>query len=251
MTDAPAQARLSAAYRVTALLVRPFMEAMTVQDWRGGEHLPRTGGFVAAPNHVSYFDPFAVSHYLYDHGHPPYFLGKQEVFRIPVVGRLLLGAGQIPVYRRTGRAADAYRAAAAGVRAGKCVVVFPEGTLTRDPDLWPMVARTGAARVALATQCPLVPIAHWGSQDVLATYGRVVRLLPRRTMHVLAGRPLELTDLYGLPIDTAVLQRATGRLMERITGLLEVLRAERAPVERFDSGKHGLPETGNPHRRVR
>ena len=200
---------------------------------------------------MSYFDPFAVSHYLYDHGHPPYFLGKEEVFRIPVVGRLLLGAGQIPVYRTTGRAADAYRAAAAGVRAGKCVVVFPEGTLTRDPDLWPMVARTGAARVALETRCPLVPIAHWGSQDVLATYGRMVRLLPRRTMHVLAGRPLELTDLYGLPIDTAVLLRATGRLMERITGLLEVLRARRAPVERFDSGKHRRPATGDPRRRAR
>ena len=101
-------------------------------------------------------------------GRSPRFLGKNEVFRVPVVGAVLRSADQIPVYRESGRAADAYRAAVAAVRAGKCVAIYPEGTLTRDPDLWPMRGKTGAARVALETRCPVVPVAVWGPQDLLA-----------------------------------------------------------------------------------
>ena len=87
---------------------------------------------------------------------PPAVLPRQGrgVFRVPVVGAILRGAEQIPVYRKTGRAADAYRAAVAAVESGKCVAIYPEGTLTRDPDLWPMVGKTGAARIALDDAVP-------------------------------------------------------------------------------------------------
>ncbi len=125
--------RLNPAYRTAAAMVLPFVTSTTRHEWSGWENLPDEGGFVAAPNHISYFDPFAIAHYLYASGCEPYFLGKEEVFRIPVFGRLLVASGQVPVYRKTGRAADAYRAAVEGVEHGKCIVVFPEGTLTRDP----------------------------------------------------------------------------------------------------------------------
>jgi len=240
---------LSFAYRLAVSIVRPLMMLFTKRDWRGWEHLPTSGGFVVAPNHVSHLDPFAFAHYLYDSGHPPFFLGKESVFRVPVVGAILRGAEQIPVFRNTGRAADAFRAAVAAVEDGKCVGVYPEGTLTRDPDLWPMVGKTGAARIALTTRCPVIPVAQWGPQDMLAPYSRRPRLLPRKTMHVLAGPPVDLTDLYGHPLDGAVLREATNRIMAAITALLEELRGERAPADRFDSRKHGLPDTGNPHKK--
>jgi hypothetical protein len=95
----------------------------------------------------------------------------------------------------------------------------------------------------------VIPVAQWGPQEVLAPYAARPHLLPRKTMHVVAGPPVELSDLYGRPLDGATLQEATARIMAAITGLLEGIRGEKAPVERFDTRKAGLPETGNPHRR--
>jgi len=233
-------------YRFVAALLRMLMQPLTRRDWRGAEHLPRGRGFVVSPNHLSYVDPIAFAHFLYDNGHPPFFLAKESVFRVPVLGRMLTHAEQIPVYRRSTQAAEAFRSAVDAVREGKCVPIFPEGTLTRDPDLWPMTGKTGAARVALTTGCPLIPVAQWGPQEILAPYGRRVRLLPRRTMHVWAGPPVDLSDLQGKPLDRVVLGEATERLLDAITALLEQIRGEHAPAERFDTRRAGLAETGDP-----
>jgi 1-acyl-sn-glycerol-3-phosphate acyltransferase len=232
------------AYRFVVAILRPLLMVLTKRDWRGAENLPATGGFVAAPNHLSYFDPLSFAHFLVDNDHAPFFLGKESVFRVPVVGAILRGAQQIPVYRNTGQAADAFRAAVAAVEAGKCVGVYPEGTLTRDPDVWPMVGKTGAARIALTTRCPVIPIAQWGPQEVLEPYGKRPHLLPRKTMRVTAGPPVDLSDLYDQPMTGVLLREATDRIMAAITAQLETIRGEKAPVERFDSRKHGLPETG-------
>jgi 1-acyl-sn-glycerol-3-phosphate acyltransferase len=232
------------AYRFVVAIVRPLLMVLTKRDWRGAENLPATGGFVVAPNHLSHVDPLAFGHFLVDNGRPPFFLGKEGVFRVPVVGAILRGAQQIPVYRNTGQAADAFRAAVAAVNEGKCVGVYPEGTLTRDPAMWPMVGKTGAARIALATRCPVVPVAQWGPQELLEPYAKSPRLFPRKTMQVSAGPPVDLSDLYDRPLTGAVLREATDRIMAAITTELEKLRGEKAPLERFDSRRHGLPETG-------
>jgi 1-acyl-sn-glycerol-3-phosphate acyltransferase len=134
----------------------------------------------------------------------------------------------------------------AAVRAGKGVAIYPEGTLTRDPDLWPMRGKTGAARVALETQCPVIPVATWGAHEVLAPYSKRLRLLPRTTMKVRAGAPVALDDLYGREITTEVLLEATARIMAAITAELEVLRGEKAPVVRFDPRSHGVTSIGKP-----
>lgn len=238
--------RLPWAYRFAAFLVRPLLMVLTKRDWRGAENFPEQGGFVVSPNHISYADPLPFAHFLYDNDHPPYFLAKDSLFKLPAVGWIVRRSGQIPVYRNSAAAADAYRAAVEGVREGKAVAIFPEGTITRDPDLWPMRGKTGAARVALETQCPLIPIAQWGAQEILSPYGRRLSLLPRKTMRMYAGPPVDLSDLYGKPIDARILREATDRLMDRITDLLEVLRQEKAPADRFDPRKHGVAEIGTP-----
>jgi 1-acyl-sn-glycerol-3-phosphate acyltransferase len=220
--------------------------AATKRDWQGMEHLPRQGGFVAVTNHNSHLDPFVFAHYLNDQGYLPHFLAKIEVFRIPVAGRILRAAQQIPVYRETGQAADAYRAAVAAVRAGQCVAIYPEGSLTRDPDQWPMRGKTGAARIALQTRCPVIPVAQWGANQVIGTYSRRVDLFPRKVMHVRAGPAVPLEDLYDKPLDRAVLREATDRIMAAITTELEVLRGESAPPVRFDPREHNLTVIGRP-----
>lgn len=234
------------AYRFVVALLRPLLMVLTRRDWSGAEHLPPEGGFVVVTNHTSHIDPFVFGHFLVDHGYSPRYLGKIEVFRIPVVGWILRKADQIPVRRESGRAADAYRSAVDAVRAGKTVAIYPEGTLTRDPGLWPMRGKTGAARVALETRCPVVPIATWGAHEVLAPYGKAVRLFPRKTMHVRAGRPVPLDDLHGLEITHEVLAEATSRIMAALTGELELLRGEKAPLVRFDPRAHGVTPIGKP-----
>jgi 1-acyl-sn-glycerol-3-phosphate acyltransferase len=219
----------SPAYRVAAGVLRPLMALLTWRDWRGAEHLPRSGGVVVCANHLSHIDPLTLAHFLLDAGRPPYFLAKDELFRTPVVGHVLRGAEQIPVRRGTGDAARALAAAVQAVREGRCVAIYPESTLTRDPALWPMPGKSGAARIALTTGCPVIPVAQWGPQDILFPYSKRPHLVPRRTVHELAGPPVDLDDLRGRPLDAPVLAEATRRVMADITDLLAQLRGEPAP----------------------
>jgi 1-acyl-sn-glycerol-3-phosphate acyltransferase len=239
---------LGASYRFAQAVLRPPLTVFTRRDWRGGEHLPLDRGFVACANHVSHLDPLTFAHYLYDHACPPRFLAKESVFRVPFVGAIVRGAGQIPVYRETADAARALSAAVAAVEAGECVGIYPEATLTRDPDLWPMVGKTGAARVGLTTGCPVIPIAQWGPQQILPPYARWPHLLPRATVHVWAGAPVDLSAFVGRPLDEPTLRAATHVIMNDITTLLERIRGERAPSTRWDPRDHDQPRTGNPRR---
>lgn len=240
----PKPRHLTPPYRFVAGVVRPTVRALTKREWAGHEHFPREGGFLLCPNHISYVDVFGVALFAFDGGREPYLLGKDSVFRLPGVGRLLKRAGMIPVNREPGQGAQAFGAAVEAVRAGKNVVIYPEGTLTRDPDMWPMTGKTGAARVALQTRCPVIPLAQWGAQDILARYAKKPKVFPRKTTHLRAGPPVELADLYDQPLSAAVLKEATERIMTAITRELEVIRGEKAPEVRFDSRARGLPAVG-------
>jgi 1-acyl-sn-glycerol-3-phosphate acyltransferase len=228
-------------------VLRPPLSWLTRRDWRGGGNIPADGGCVLAANHVSEFDPLPFAHFVYDNGRIPRFLGKAEVFAVPGVGAILRNAGQIPVYRKTVDASKAFSAAVEAVEKGEAIVVYPEGTISRDPGLWPMVGRSGAARIALTTGCPVIPCAQWGPQEILAPYARRPHLFPRKEMRIRAGAPVDLSDLHGEPMTPELLAVATGRIIAAITLLLEEIRGERAPVERFDPRKAGVAEIGNPN----
>ena len=233
------------AYRFAVTVLRPPLMSLTRRAWTGAENLPRDRGFVAVTNHISHVDPLVFAHFLNDAGIMPHFLGKVEVFDVPVVGAILRGARQIPVRRETGTAGEAYAAAVAAVEAGECVAIYPEATLTREPGLWPMRGKTGAARVALSTHCPVIPIAQWGAHRVLPPYARRPSLR-RHTMQVRAGAPVPLEDLYAAPLTAEVLHEATERIMSAITRELEHLRGEPAPLERFDPRSQGVSVIGPP-----
>ncbi len=235
-------------YRLAVVILKPLLLALTRRDWRGGEHLPEAGGVVVVTNHVSHVDPLTFAHFVYDNGRLPRFLGKEVLFRIFFVGAVLRGAKQIPVYRESADASRAFSAAVQAVRDGECVAIYPEATLTRDPDLWPMVGKTGAARVALETGAPVVPVAQWGPQQLLGPYAKRPNLFPRATMHVWAGPPVDLAEFQGRPIDGPLLRQVTERIMAAITELLEDIRGEQAPDVRFDLRSTRLPRTGDPRR---
>lgn len=230
----PSPTRSNRAYRVVARILRPPLLAVTRRDWRGVEHLPTDRGFIVASNHMTNIDPLTFAHFLWDSGFVPKILAKASLFRVPVVGKVLVATGQIPVHRNTAAAGESLRAAVRAVADGDCVAVFPEGTLTRDPDLWPMVGKTGVARLALTTQAPVIPVAQWGPQDLLGRYKKLLKPVPRKKVTIVAGPPVVLDDLYGRPQDNATLREATERVMAAITALLEDVRGEQAPAVRYD-----------------
>lgn len=229
---------LSPIYRGAVVTLWPTLMLLTKRDWRGTENLrrdyPPDDGIVVAANHLSWFDPMALVHVLWDNGRSPRVLAKDALFRAPGVGHVLRGAGQIPVSRGTTDAAQSVAAAVAAVHEGETVVLYPEGTVTRDPDLWPMTGKTGAARIALMADAPVIPLAQWGPQEVMRPYTKEFRAWPRKTMHINIGEPVDLDDLRGRPISTKILEVATERIISEITRLLEELREEIAPAERLD-----------------
>ncbi|HEU4568260.1 MAG TPA: lysophospholipid acyltransferase family protein, partial [Marmoricola sp.] len=226
-------------------MVKPPLLALTRRDWIDGEKIPETGGCVVVVNHISHIDPLTLAHFLYDHGRMVRYLAKDGLFKVPVVGAVVRDAGQIPVTRLSTDASKAYDAAVAAVNRGELIGVYPEGTITRDPTGWPMRGKTGAARIALSTGCPVIPIGQWGAQEVLPAYTARPHVLPPRTVHYKVGDPVDLDDLRGLPQTTAVLREATDRIMAAITALVADLRGEQAPSERFDPRAAGVQQIGN------
>jgi 1-acyl-sn-glycerol-3-phosphate acyltransferase len=222
------------AYRLVAAVVKPFIRLLARRQYTGQEHLPPPGtGFIAAFNHTSNLDWPMTAEYLYDHATPPAILIKDPLFRVPIVGWALRATGQIPVYRGSARAADALVGARAALAEGRCVMIFPEGTITRDPDTWPMASRPGVGRLALATGAPVIPVAQWGAEAILPRSARRPRLIPRATVTIRAGAPVDLADLAGRS-DAAAAREATARVMADVTALLTTLRGGTPPEEPFD-----------------
>src|SRR6202012_4283939 len=171
----------------TGRMLHPLLRLLMKQEQRGQENLPRTGGVILAPNHLSYADWGAVAVFSYEQGRFPVFLIKSSVFNVKVIGPFLRKLGELPVYRNRNDAALVLKQAEQALRAGACVIVYPEGTASRDPDLWPMVGKTGAARLALTTGAPVIPIAHWGAQEILPYGTKKPHLFPRKKVRMGAG----------------------------------------------------------------
>src|SRR6478752_1489811 len=245
------QEKRSWAWVLAEPLVRAALVSTTKHEWIDGDNIPATGGCIIVLNHVSHVDPLTAAHLVYDHGRLPHYLAKSGLFRNRAMGAFFRAAGQIPVERLSKNAAGAFDAAVQAVREGKCVVVYPEGTITRDPGGWPMTGKSGAARIALETGCPVIPVGQWGAQAILAPYSKKPHLFPRKLITMKVGTPVDLSDLVAQQRTPAVIQQATDRIMAAITHLVEEVRGEQAPAERFDMKKHGVQQIGNPNKRAR
>jgi 1-acyl-sn-glycerol-3-phosphate acyltransferase len=217
---------------VAILLFYP-LNAIAKVTYRGGERVPREGGVLVVMNHVSHFDPAVDGVFVHKHKRVPRILAKESVLRIPIFGKIAAGVGTIPVYRGTNDAKQSLSAAIEALRSGKLVVIYPEGTITKDPTGWPMYARTGVARLALEADVPVVPVARWGTQEILNGYTKKFRPLPRKPVTVSVGEPVDLSEYRGREVTPQLLRDVTHLLMERVRDLLAEIRQEPAPAEFF------------------
>ncbi|HSU46599.1 MAG TPA: lysophospholipid acyltransferase family protein [Arthrobacter sp.] len=236
-------AKSRATFVFIAGIARPLLNLMMSKTWEGTEKLP-AGGFIAAPNHCTEIDPLVVGHMLYNQQRAPHFLAKAGLFKVPGLGPLLRATKQVPVERSTAGANRSLQVAQEIVAEGGAIIIYPEGTLTRDPGLWPMKGHTGAARLALEGGIPVVPIAHWGAHEVFPRYGKTLHLFPRKHSRVVVGDPVDLSAFSGRPLDKATLAEATEVIMDAITALLAGLRGEQPPAERWDPAKQQQAKHG-------
>ncbi len=225
------------AYRWLLRILRPLIGLLTRRRWLDADKVPRTGGVLVVANHLGNYDTIAIGEYLIYHGRWPRYLGKEEIWKVPVVGWFATQCRQIPVRRNTPHAKDALVHAKRALFDGDLVAMYPEGTITRDPDGWPMTGRTGAARLALETGVPVVPVVVHGTDAVLG--GRYLRLprpwRGRATVTVRAGDPIDLSRFTTTAEpDKETLEAVVAKIMDTLTGMVEEIRGQKAPALRWD-----------------
>lgn len=221
-------------FRVGVATLYPLARHLTTFDHSGEENLPKSGPVLVVCNHVSNFDPVVLGAFLVANGRWPHWMAKKELFSTPVVGWLARRSDQIPVDRQGPNPMAALDTAVAALDKGMTVIIYPEGTITADPLHWPMTGRTGAARIALRTGVPVIPVGQWGPQEVMGYKDMTFpKLWPRRTMHLRCGPPVDLSDLHDdhrLP----AMREATNRIMDAIDAQVALARGETPPPDRYD-----------------
>ena len=237
--------RMSYGMLAAIVVVHPVASLMFRLRYRHAERLPPRGPVLLVANHVSILDPLACARLVFDSGRLPHFLAKESVFT-GFAGTLLRSAGQIPVARFSVEAHEALDAAKADLDAGNVVVIYPEGSVTRDPDWWPMQARTGVARLALTTDAVVLPVAQWGPQDVHDYHRKKLRLRFRAPAEYLVGEPVDLSAQRaqvraGRALSPDLLRETTDLIMGRVRDQLAELRGIPAPPTVHPRPRRELP----------
>ena len=212
-------------YHVAEWVLRPIVLPWFRWHLEGMEHIPRHGPLLVAANHISYFDPLVAALAIDNAGRRPRFMAKAELFRSPLLRPFLEGTRQIRVERGSGSTAPVDQALAA-LRDGQVVVVYPEATITRNEDFSPMQAKTGIARLALASEVPVLPFATWGTQAVWRRGNHSLKF--GRPIWARAGAPIDVSGFADPPDDPTTLRRVTDRIMDEVARLVADLR-ERYP----------------------
>jgi 1-acyl-sn-glycerol-3-phosphate acyltransferase len=215
-------------YTLAKVVVPPIIRSWVRLDMQGTQYIPASGPVIVAANHVSYFDPLCLGVFIHSAGRQVRFLAKAELFQSRLMRFIMLGAGQIPVYRETRDASQALAAAVEAMKEGAAVAIYPEGTTTRNPDFLPGPAKNGVARLAALTGAPVVPVGMWGAH-LLFTRGKLGPFRRGIRVVVRAGPPIDL----GLRPDATLdeLNAGRDRVMEAIRGLVDEARAGWSPPD--------------------
>ena len=223
--------KMGPGWRFVWLVLYYPVSGLIKMRYRNIERLPQEGPIIIVTNHVSHIDPFLISKFVLDAARTPRFLAKESIFDVPVVGWAMHKMGHIPVKRGSTDARQSLAAAVTALENNGVIVLHPEGTVTRDPDGWPMIGKTGAARLAsLAPDVPVVPLAQWGVQAQFDLYKKKVKLIPRPKHVISVGAPIDLSAFRDREPTVKVLHEMTDVIMRRLRDDVAELRGLPAPT---------------------
>jgi 1-acyl-sn-glycerol-3-phosphate acyltransferase len=214
----------------------------------------RSGPLILAANHISPVDPVVLTAATRARGLAPRIMATGGLFRAPVVGAIMRACGHVRVDRRTETVAQALDDAGDALAARSVILVYPEGRIGLDPGLWPERGKTGTARLALASGAPVVPVAQWGTHEMVpysaprGALPALLRALRRRpVVRVHFGPPVDLSGLRsGVPGHA---QRATDRIIDALTVTLAPLRPDEPDLPRHVDPTRPV-STARSHRRT-
>ena len=211
---------MEATYGLARAILKPWLASWFRWNIEGIENIPRSGPALVAFNHIAYLDPLAAAYVIDKAKRIPRFLAKHELFDDKKIAWVLKGAKQIPVRRGTPDAPMALDAALDAVTRGECIVIFPEGTITKDPELNPMEGKTGVSRLAIQSGAPVIPAAVWGTANIWPK-GYAKRWRPRQDIAVRVGEPIQFSGYGDSPEEW---RRVSERIMDEISLLLASIR---------------------------
>jgi 1-acyl-sn-glycerol-3-phosphate acyltransferase len=220
--------------RLCVVILYPLDGLLFRIRWHHLERMtpPSDGGVIIVLNHISHIDTVLMARFVWQSGRVPRFMIKAGLFDKPVLGQIMRGAGQIPVHRGTTDAANSLRDAVTALERGEAVVIYPEGTTTKDPAAWPMESKTGVARLwLLSPDTPVVPVGQWGAQKRQGL--SLGRLFKRRTAEATVGEALDLSQFRGAEPTSETLHEITDTIMSAVRAEVAQLRGEPAPAEFF------------------
>ncbi len=226
---------------VMLAIFHPMADLIFRREVRHPERIPAHGPAILVANHVSITDPVSFARAVWDAGRIPQFLAKSTLYR-GFAGVILRSAGQIPVYRATSAAQDSLRAAIAALERGELICIYPEGTVTRDPDWWPMVAKNGVARLVMAVDAPVIPIGQWGPQLTHDYHTKKWSVFPRKRTICKVGVPLDLSAYRGKQVTVDLLRAITDEVMVGVREQLAEIRQEQPPERFYRDARTGADE---------
>lgn len=215
----------------------PIQWLLARSRFTGLRRIPADGPALLVLNHVSHLDPVYDAVMVHRAGRLPRFLAKNTLWNVRGLRGVLRGVEQIPVYRGTTDAQKSLQEAHRALTENKIVLIYPDGTITKDPDGWPMTPKIGVARLAIDHDVPVIPIARWGTREIYDHYNKRFRPLPRKRVTVKIGEPIDLSSYRGAEPTTRALREVSEKIMGRVRDLLGEVREETPPTA-FYSGAH-------------
>lgn len=211
-----------------------------VRAW-GLENVPEDGVFITACTHVTMFDVFVPMTALFHQGRRPRYMAKAELANWPILGKWFQLVGMQPVPRRSGKAREIEEESIKILTSGRPLSVWPEGTVTRDPQKWPMSMKPGVGVIALEAsrrlghQIPLFCAVVWGAASINHWWP-----WPKKNVVMCYDTQLDYSDLLQgseswvelPPLESA--EELARRVRVRMTQIMEEIRGEKAPAGYFD-----------------
>ncbi|NMA53488.1 MAG: 1-acyl-sn-glycerol-3-phosphate acyltransferase [Bifidobacterium sp.] len=210
-----------------------------VRAW-GLERVPETGTFITAASHVTMYDVFVPMMSLFHMGRRPRYMAKAEMAKWPLIGRWFQLVGMQPVPRRSGQAKAIEEESIKIITSGRPLTIWPEGTVTRDPQKWVMSLKPGIGYIALESsrrlgrQVPIFCAVTWGAASINQWWP-----WPRRNVVMCYDEQLDYADLladmdsWGEEPPADKVSELTMRVFRRMNEVMEEIRGERMPAEGY------------------
>ena len=210
-----------------------------VRAW-GLEHVPETGTFITAASHVTMYDVFVPMMSLFHMGRRPRYMAKAEMAKWPLIGKWFQLVGMQPVPRRSGQAKAIEEESIKIITSGRPLTIWPEGTVTRDPQKWVMSLKPGIGYIALESsrrlgrQVPIFCAVTWGAASINQWWP-----WPRKNVVMCYDGQLDYADLladmdsWGEDPPADKVSELTMRVFRRMNEVMEEIRGERMPAEGY------------------